>query len=112
MSALICNTSIALCVGFGTALVLLFSDPMVDVLSEMANRIGIPPFYVAFVLAPLVRDPNCLRSSTIHLTPFPSFFLIIYCAQASNASELIAAYNYALKKTKSTITISLMTLTV
>ncbi|KAE9066213.1 hypothetical protein PF010_g27893, partial [Phytophthora fragariae] len=47
----------------GTALVLLFSDPMVDVLSEVGARTGIPAFYVSFVVAPL----------------------------ASNASELIAA---------------------
>eukprot|EP00030_Apusomonadida_sp_AF-17_P007613 a842136_521.p1 GENE.a842136_521~~a842136_521.p1 ORF type:complete len:576 (-),score=280.96 a842136_521:53-1741(-) len=66
----------------GTALVLIFSDPMVDVLSEFGNRIHVPPFYVAFVLAPL----------------------------ASNASELIAAYNYAQKKTQKTITIALSTL--
>ena len=44
----------------------------VDVLSELGHRIHVPPFFVAFVLAPL----------------------------ASNASELIASYNYALKKTK------------
>eukprot|EP00043_Microstomoeca_roanoka_P015030 m.149825 g.149825 ORF g.149825 m.149825 type:complete len:613 (-) comp16163_c6_seq1:309-2147(-) len=66
----------------GTFLVLLFSDPMVDVLDDIGTRIGVPPFYVAFVLAPL----------------------------ASNASELIAAYNYAQKKTKKTIGISLSTL--
>lgn len=59
-------------------MVLLFSDPMVDVLSEMGTRMDIPAFYVAFVLAPL----------------------------ASNASELIASYAYALKKTKKTISIS------
>merc|ERR1711916_283735 len=68
--------------GLGTFLVLLFSDPMVDVLSEFGARTHIPAFYISFVLAPL----------------------------ASNASELIAAYNYALKKTKKTITISLSTL--
>mmetsp|Transcript_5087 Transcript_5087/g.15387 ORF Transcript_5087/g.15387 Transcript_5087/m.15387 type:complete len:536 (-) Transcript_5087:575-2182(-) len=62
----------------GTALVLVFSDPMVDVMSEIGARTGVPPFYVSFVLAPL----------------------------ASNASELIAAYYYALKKTSKTITIS------
>merc|ERR1711916_426743 len=56
--------------GLGTFLVLLFSDPMVDVLSEFGARTHIPAFYISFVLAPL----------------------------ASNASELIAAYNYALKK--------------
>ncbi|KAI0566522.1 Sodium/calcium exchanger protein [Gracilaria domingensis] len=66
----------------GTALVLIFSDPMVGVMSEVGQRIGIPAFYISFVLAPL----------------------------ASNASELIAAYSYASKKTRKTITISLSTL--
>ena len=56
----------------GTVLVLLFSDPMVDVFAELGNRTGVPAFYVSFVLAPL----------------------------ASNASELISAYNYAQKKTQ------------
>jgi ribosomal protein L12E/L44/L45/RPP1/RPP2 len=64
--------------GVGTVLVLLFSDPMVDCLSELGKRMGLPAFYVAFVLAPL----------------------------ASNASELLASYNYALKKTTKTITIA------
>lgn len=68
----------------GTALVLLFSDPMVDVLSQFGLRIHVGAFYVSFVLAPM----------------------------ASNASELIAAFNYAQKKTKKTITISLSTLVV
>lgn len=67
----------------GTFVVLLFSDPMVDVLNQIGVRMGIGSFYVAFVLAPL----------------------------ASNASELIASYNYALKKTRTTITISLSALT-
>lgn len=62
----------------GTALVLIFSDPMVGVLSALGNKMDIKPFYVSFVLAPL----------------------------ASNASELLASYNYALKKTSKTITIS------
>lgn len=66
----------------GTALILIFSDPMVDVMSNMGARIGVPPFYVAFVLAPL----------------------------ASNASELIASLGYAGKKTKKTISISLAAL--
>jgi Ca2+/H+ antiporter len=66
----------------GTFIVLFFSDPMVDILSELGTRTGIPSFYIAFVAAPL----------------------------ASNASELIAAYNYAQKKTVATITISLTTL--
>lgn len=64
--------------GGGTLLVLLFSDPMVAVMDVLAKRIGISAFYVAFVMAPL----------------------------ASNASELMASYNYAAKKTRKSITIS------
>eukprot|EP00967_Tisochrysis_lutea_P128081 scaffold218653_cov35-Tisochrysis_lutea.AAC.3 len=68
--------------GLGTALIILFSDPMVDVLSNLGARTGISPFYIAFVFAPV----------------------------ASNASELLASLNYAKKKTRKTITISLSTL--
>jgi Ca2+/Na+ antiporter len=66
----------------GTLLVVLFSDPMVDVMQEIAVRAHISPFYVSFVLAPL----------------------------ASNASEVIASMYYASKKTGKTITVSLSTL--
>lgn len=66
----------------GTGLVLVVSDPFVDILTEWSSRYSIPPFYVAFVLAPF----------------------------ASNASELLAAYSYALKKTQKSITTSLSTL--
>jgi Ca2+/Na+ antiporter len=71
-----------LMMAWGTFVVLFFSDPMVDVLSEVGTRTGIPAFYVAFIAAPL----------------------------ASNASELIASYNYAQKKTATTISIALSTL--
>lgn len=66
----------------GTLIVLLFSDPMVDILSNMGTRTGIKPFFIAFVLAPLV----------------------------SNGSELIAAYGYAQKKTVKSASISFATL--
>lgn len=66
----------------GTTLVLIFSDPMVDVMQEIASRAGLNSFYVAFVLAPL----------------------------ASNASEVIASQYYAAKKTRKTITVSLTAL--
>jgi len=66
----------------GTSLVLVFSDPMVEVLSEVAVRIDIPAFYVSFILAPL----------------------------ASNASEVIASQYYAAKKTRKTITVALTAL--
>jgi len=68
--------------GLGTVVVLIFSDPMVDVLNTLGERFSINAFYVAFVLAPI----------------------------ASNASELIASIAYATKKTKKTITISLAAL--
>jgi Ca2+/Na+ antiporter len=68
--------------GLGTLLVTLFSDPMTDCLAEWGNRIGVSPFYIAFIVAPL----------------------------ASNSAELIAAYNYSLKKTSKSMTISLCAL--
>jgi len=68
--------------GMGTFLVLVFSDPMVDLLSEIGVRMGVSAFYIAFVLAPMT----------------------------SNASELVAAYNYAIKGTQGAITTSLSTL--
>jgi hypothetical protein len=66
----------------GTLLVLIFSDPMVDVLGQIGKKTGVPAFYVSFVLAPL----------------------------ASNASELVSSYKLACKKTRNSITQSLQTL--
>jgi len=66
----------------GLSLILVFSDPMVEVMSNVGDRLTIPPFYVAFTLAPL----------------------------ASNASELLASIGYAGKKSKKTITVALAAL--
>jgi Ca2+/Na+ antiporter len=66
----------------GTTLVLIFSDPLVDVIDELGDRTGISSFYLAFVLAPLI----------------------------TNGSELIASYTFAKKKTSSSITCSLQQL--
>jgi len=66
----------------GTLLVLIFSDPMVDVLQELAYRINVSPFYVSFVLAPI----------------------------AANASEIISSVYYARKKTSKSISVALSTL--
>jgi Ca2+/Na+ antiporter len=66
----------------GTFLVVLFSDPMVDVLNEAGKRTGIPAFYVSFVFAPM----------------------------AANLTEVIAAYNYSKKRTQKTIEISISAL--
>jgi len=68
--------------GIGTLMVIVFSDPMVDVMANVGNRLTVPPFYVAFILAPL----------------------------ASNASEFIASFAYAGKKSKKTITVALSAL--
>ncbi|GAB5372355.1 hypothetical protein AAMO2058_001658300 [Amorphochlora amoebiformis] len=59
-----------------TIAVILVSDPICDVLSALGERIGISPFYVSFILAPL----------------------------ASNGSEMGAAYTLARRKTKSKVT--------
>merc|ERR1719162_409530 len=66
----------------GTFLVLIFSDPMVDVLAQIGKMTGVPPFYVSFILAPL----------------------------ASNASELVAAMKLASRKTQGSMTQSLQCL--
>jgi hypothetical protein len=66
----------------GTILVVFFSDPMVDCLTAIGDRIGVRPFYIAFVLAPL----------------------------ASNASEIVASYKYATKKTTTSVGISMAAL--
>lgn len=55
---------------------------MVEVLSELGRRTGIPSFYISFVLSPLI----------------------------SNGAEALAAYVYSQKKTTKTITIALATL--
>jgi Ca2+/Na+ antiporter len=73
----------ALCkITFGMFLVILFSDPIVDALSELAKMMHISPFYVSFVL-----------------TPF-----------ASNLTEVIATYYYALNKSKRTMGIAFSTI--
>merc|ERR1712137_687175 len=59
----------------GTAMVLLFTDLMCDMLTCIGNKLSINPFYVSFLVAPL----------------------------ASNASELLAAMRMASKKTKASI---------
>lgn len=66
----------------GTALVLIFTDPMCDLLTTMGAKWNISSFYVSFVLAPL----------------------------ASNASELVAAMRMASKKTKATMVNALSSL--
>jgi Ca2+/Na+ antiporter len=66
----------------GTFVVLVVSDPFVDLLTAWGDRLGIPAFYISFVVAPF----------------------------ASNASELLSAYTYAKKKNTKAMTTSLSTL--
>lgn len=66
----------------GTVLVLLFSDPMCDMLGIIGLKIGVKPFFVSFVLAPL----------------------------ASNASELVSAMKLAQKRTMKSMVNSLCSL--
>ena len=57
-------------------------NPMPPTLQPYASQVSVPPFYAAFVLAPL----------------------------ASNAAGAMASYKYATKKTQKTITVSLAAL--
>lgn len=49
--------------GLGTALILIFADPMVEVLGNVGQRVGVPPFYISFVLAPLASNASDLLAS-------------------------------------------------
>eukprot|EP00274_Cyanoptyche_gloeocystis_P006906 CAMPEP_0196654100 /NCGR_PEP_ID=MMETSP1086-20130531/3774_1 /TAXON_ID=77921 /ORGANISM="Cyanoptyche gloeocystis , Strain SAG4.97" /LENGTH=547 /DNA_ID=CAMNT_0041985659 /DNA_START=29 /DNA_END=1673 /DNA_ORIENTATION=- len=62
----------------GTVLVSAFSDPLVDTISKLADKLRVDPFFVAFVLCPI----------------------------ASNASELIASVIFASRKTKKSINLT------
>jgi Ca2+/Na+ antiporter len=57
-------------IGLGTAFVSIFADPMVDVIGCVGDKIGVPAFYISFIVTPL----------------------------ASNASEVIASIKFAAKK--------------
>lgn len=66
----------------GTLMLLVFSDPMVDIMDELGHRFDIPSFFVAFVLAPI----------------------------ASNASELLSSYVLASRRTLKHMTSAMQTL--
>jgi Ca2+/Na+ antiporter len=59
----------------GVGMCVVFSDPMVDALTEVGNRWGISPFYISFIITPIV----------------------------SNASELLSSLQFAAKKTRRSI---------
>jgi hypothetical protein len=56
----------------GTAMVLVFSDPMVEVIAEVGVRTNIPSFYVAFILSPFVSpsEPRNRAPELAGLNPF------------------------------------------
>jgi Ca2+/Na+ antiporter len=49
----------------GVVLCTVFSDPMVDVLAEIAAKSGVPAFYVAFVIAPMISNASEIISSVM-----------------------------------------------
>eukprot|EP00658_Telonema_sp_P-2_P027390 TRINITY_DN21154_c0_g2_i2.p1 TRINITY_DN21154_c0_g2~~TRINITY_DN21154_c0_g2_i2.p1 ORF type:complete len:241 (-),score=65.13 TRINITY_DN21154_c0_g2_i2:359-1081(-) len=66
----------------GLVLVFVFSDAIVQVFNELAVRIGVKPFYVAFTLAPFI----------------------------SNASVLIASFTYGSRKTEKSVSVAFASL--
>lgn len=66
----------------GTLLCSIFSDPIIDVITALANRLNLSPFYISFVV-----------------TPF-----------ASAATEMYASITFARKKTIDSISLTLSTL--
>ncbi|KAF8069707.1 NCL2 [Scenedesmus sp. PABB004] len=65
--------------GAGIALCAVFSDPLVDALSNLSRASGVPPFFVGFVLTPL----------------------------ASNSSELVSSLAFAARKRRRTLSLTL-----
>lgn len=74
--------SAALLIVLGTAVVTLVSDPMCEVISALGDKMGVPSFYISFIITPLV----------------------------SNASEIIASLQFAAKKTDLTYGLTVATL--
>ena len=50
---------------FGTVLVTLFSDPMVDVITNFSNTIHVNAFFVSFVITPLASNAAEIYSSLL-----------------------------------------------
>lgn len=64
--------------GAGVALCAIFSDPLVEALSNLSKATGVAPFFVGFVLTPL----------------------------ASNASELVSSLKFAARKKQNNISLT------
>eukprot|EP00878_Enallax_costatus_P007203 GHUV01007547.1.p1 GENE.GHUV01007547.1~~GHUV01007547.1.p1 ORF type:complete len:589 (+),score=195.07 GHUV01007547.1:201-1967(+) len=68
-----------LCLAAGVALCAVFSDPLVDALTNLSRATGIPPFVVGFVLTPL----------------------------ASNSSEFVSSLTFAARKRRKSMSLTL-----
>ena len=49
----------------GTILCVIFSDPMVDVINNFSNKIGVNPFFVSFIITPIASNAAEIYSSLI-----------------------------------------------
>ena len=49
----------------GALLVSFFSDPMVDVIDDFGVTLGVPPFYVSFIVTPFCSNASELISSLV-----------------------------------------------
>jgi Ca2+/H+ antiporter len=49
----------------GTIVVAIFSGPMVDVITDFGDSIGVKPFYVSFIITPFCSNASELISSLI-----------------------------------------------
>lgn len=99
---------------------------MVGVLSEIAKRLGVPPFYVAFVLAPAAvsaprraRRSAASRAAARRVSPTSTLHAHTHVARPplrrraprqSNGAEVLSAYAFAKRKSVRASTTSFSTL--
>lgn len=67
---------------FGTFVIVAFSDPMVDAIDHFSDAIGIPNFYVSFIITPFASNASELIAS------------IYFCAKKSSKNVSLAYYYY------------------
>ena len=79
---------------------MLFSQ-QVEVLQDFSNTIGISPFYVSFLITPIVRAARLLPANC-------SLRVVLF--KASNASEVISSLIFAGRKTNEKMSITLCSL--
>jgi Ca2+/Na+ antiporter len=74
----------------GTGIVLLLSDPMVDVLAEVGKRIGVSPFYVSFIVAPIASNASEVLARSVLPSLRLLFLSILYFARSLLSPLLLA----------------------